>query len=386
MARRSSLPGKQSSGRRRRRRKVGRVARNYDVESAVAAAIETVDHCLAGKPPKVLPPPKLRHAADDQLKHRSGSVRLASLCLAYYSLSDASWNYDSVPTGIRGQYGDKRLSDAFSSRELTLHNHITAFGENLGWKGNVSRFRLSTDDRFAAFIDVLAEADDRHRRAVADYMASRFADSQAQYNVLPPLGEDVLTFARARALFELCLALNTEGHVQQFVVAALLRIHRRRYGLRVETHHPHAADKFDKSAGDVEEFRDRDLLRAYEVTVRSDWKNRLSDFKAKMDYFGLTKYVIFASEVNNDEELREPANLLTFVEPYGRDIAIVDLRDFVTVMCAELTAEELRESLNEAYSMLRNPKLCGRTTFVDDFVNATEVWLDSFVETTTEGQ
>lgn len=353
------------------------MARNTGVEAAVAAAIQVVDRCLASDPPPTLPSRDLRHAADTQLKHRSGSVRLASLFLAFYSLYDDSWDFDSIPRGVRGQFGDKKLADSFTSRDLTLHNHITAFGENLGWKGNVGSFRLSTDNRFSAFMGALATAGAADRRAVAEYLASRFAESRAQYNPLPPLGEDILTFARARALFEAILELNTEGHVQQFVVAALLRVHRGRYGLRITTHHPHAADKFDGSAGDIEEFRDQVLTRAYEVTVRPDWKNRLSDFKAKMDHFGLTKYVILAADVNRDEDLREPADLMTFVEPYGRDIAIVDLRDFVTVMCAELTADELRASVNETYSMLRNPQLCGRTSFVEDFVNVTEAWLDS---------
>ena len=51
-----------------------------------------------------------------------------------------------------------------------------------------------------------------------------------------------------------------------------------------------------------------------------------------MDENNLSKYVIFASDVNKDDDLAEPARLIVFLEPYGRDIAVVDLMDFFNVM------------------------------------------------------
>ncbi len=110
---------------------------------------------------------------------------------------------------------------------------------------------------------------------------------------------------------------SLRGHIQQFLIAALLHEYRRRYSIEITTHHPHAADKFDETAGDIEERRDGQLGRAYEVTVRDDWKNRISNFKKKMDRFGLSKYIIIAAGINTDSEWKEQATMALKLEPYG---------------------------------------------------------------------
>ena len=131
------------------------------------------------------------------------------------------------------------------------------------------------------------------------------------------------------------------------------------------------------TAGDIEEFFRGDLHRAYEVTVRPDWKNRVGDFKAKMDAFKLKKYTIVASNVGSDDDLAEPAEMIRFLEPYGRDIAVVDIHDFVNVFAMELTAEELRRAVNQTYSYLTTPSLCGRSDIITRFSAAVSKWLDS---------
>ncbi len=352
------------------------MARNEHVEAAAGLALKHVDEFIAGALLEQLPSGLGRKTCDAQLSHRAGSVRLASLFLAYYSLTDPAWNCQTVPTGTRGQYGDKLLAEQLSQRNVTLHDAITAFGENLGWKGNVTQFRLQDDDRFAAFCKALAKADATERSRMADYLAAKFAESRREKKPLPPVGEEVLTFALAKLLFTELLALPTEGHVQQFLIAAMLTVHRRRYSREIRTHHPHAADKFDGTAGDIEEFHEGRLLRAYEVTVRPDWKNRLSAFKKKMDEYGLTKYLIIASEVNSDEDLAEPARLITFLKPTGRDIAVVDIKDVSVVMAAELTASELREVVNLAFDFLCQKELCGRVEFQDAYIRVVDNWLD----------
>ena len=254
--------------------------RNTHVEETVAVILESVDSFVAGRRVEI-PDAKSRRICDDQLSHRAGSVRLASLFLAHYCLRDKLWDCESVPTGIRGKYGDKLLANELNRRNITLHDAITAFGENLGWKGNVGSVRLSRDPRFSAFAAHLQGAGEERRLQIAMYLAYRFAESQRTVRPIPPVGDDVLTFARAKELVGMLSALATEGHVQQFLVAALLTVHRRRFGLEVRTHHPHAADKFDKTAGDIEEVHDGHVIAAYEVTVRSDWKNRDFGFRSK---------------------------------------------------------------------------------------------------------
>ena len=357
--------------------------RNVYVEQTVDRILLRIDAFIEGEKLARLPRGDLRSVLDTQLNHGSNSVRLASLFLAFYATVDTSWNCDSIPTGLRGQWGDKRLATQLNLRNITLHNAITAFGENLGWKGNVTAARLKGDSRFSRFAKILEGLNADARSAGADYLAVRFAESRQIVAPMPPVGDDVLTYARARILFYNLISIPSEGNIQQFIIAALLHVHRSRYGYEIRTHHVHAADKFDTRAGDIEEFHDGALLRAYEVTVRPDWKNRMTDFQAKMDCVGLKKYTIIASDVKRDDALAEPANMIRFLEPYGRDIAVVDILDFIDVFTMELTAAELRLAINQAYNYLCAPALCGRADIIKCYALCVSGWLDLAAEHST---
>lgn len=355
----------------------GRAARNVKVEEAVHRALSRIDHHLSGSA-VMLPRPDHRRACDELLSRARPSVRTFCLFISFYAVVDPTWDFESVPTGARGTHGDKKLCEELNRRSLTLHNGIVAYLENLGTKGNVSSgsIDLKKDNRWGPFLTMLHAASPEERERIADYLAQRFAESRRVAAALPPVGAEVLTFARASVLFHRLLDLPSEGFIQQFTVTALLREHRKRHGIRVITHHPHAADRFVGAAGDIEEKRDDELLRAYEVTVRDDWRNRLSGFGAKMDRFGLRKYVIVASNVRGDPEWGAPASLLVRLEPYGRDIAVVDIHDFVNVFLSELTAEELRGAVNGIDADLRNPRLCKRDDIRTLFAGVVGDWLD----------
>ncbi|MGA2001169.1 MAG: DNA cytosine methyltransferase [Terriglobales bacterium] len=351
-----------------------KLTRNLSVEKAVTAALNRIDDLLAGAKLE-LPSANYRRAIDDMMSGQSPSVRTAFLFLVFYWLADRNWNQRGVPVGTRGVYGDKKLCDQLTIRGITLHGAITAFGENLGWKGNVRRFDLSQDARFHVIKEFKGIASEELRR-VADYIASRFAESRVLARPLPAVGDEVLTFAKAKLLLHKLIATPSEGHIQQFLIAALLWVHRQRYGFEIETHHPHASDTFDGTAGDIEEKSKGILVRAYEVTVRDDWMNRISDFRGKMDTYGLQKYVIIASNINANPEWSEPAKLLTNLEPYGRDIAVVDILDVLNVFAAELSATELRTAVNRAFEYISNRKLCGRADVRDAFHAVVSDWLD----------
>lgn len=353
---------------------IERAVRNTAVETAIQRAISRVDHFLSNGRVK-LPRPQYRELVDRMLETQAPSVKVALLFLLFYRLENPDWNMKEVPIGIRGRYGDKLLSEQLSMRYITLHGNITAFGENLGWKGEVRTIDLSASSKFG-LLSGLAGVDAGQIGVIADYLASRFAESQSIPKAIPSIGDDLLTFARAKILLHQLIATSSEGHIQQFLIAALLRVHRARFGAEVATHHPHAPDKFDGTAGDIEERVNGEIIRAYEVTVRGDWKNRMSAFKAKMDRFHLTKYVIIASEINNDPEWGEPARLLVNLEPYGRDIAVVDILDFVNVFAAELSARELREPVNLVDGYILNQRLCGRADVRDSFRKVVGKWLD----------
>ncbi|MGJ3628508.1 hypothetical protein AB5I41_19060 [Sphingomonas sp. MMS24-JH45] len=352
------------------------MARNVLVERAVDAALERLDAFIEGEGLAALPDAAARAAMDGQLGHGSNSVRLASLFFVFYATVDPAWDCNSIPTGIRGTYGDKRLATQLGLRSITLHNAITAFGENLGWKGNVTNSRLQNDVRFDGFARALAGLNAEQRTLCADYMAARFAESRKVIAPLPPVADDVLTYARARKLFYSLIAIPSEGNVQQFLIAALLFVHRQRYGYDIRTHHVHASDRFDTTAGDIRGTVERRPCARLRSDGSPDWKNRVGDFRKKMDGASLRKYTIIASNVNSDDDLAEPADMIRFLAPYGRDIAVVDIHDFVNVFAMELNADELRRAVTQTYSYLTTPSLCGRADIVDKFNAAVEGWLD----------
>lgn len=350
--------------------------RNRAVEAAVELLLDLVDRLAAGQSLGVPCPAPIQRLFDEHTAEQGGSVRLACAFLAAYAVTDPDWDYVSVPTGVRGVYGDKRLANALTLRHVTFHKSITAFGENLGWKGAVRQFDLSTDPRFAPFLEGLRRLTAEQRVSLVRHIAWRLSCSRALPQALPPLPGEYLSYARSLDLCEQLLEVPSEGHVQQFLVAAFLEVHRRRFGHSITTHHPHASDRFDGTKGDIEEHRDYTLLAAYEVTVRDDWKTRLADFGKKAAEGKLPKYVILAAGVRSDPDLHPASRLAEFVSGLPFDLAVVDLEDFFSVFCAELYREELRLAFNRAYALLAEPHLSGRVDLLDKFRTVANTWLE----------
>lgn len=355
-------------------------SRNIFVERAVNNALRRIDDFINGGDLDDLPSQAYRRACDEVLRDRSASARIAGLFLAFYRLEDEDWGLRQVPKGIRGKYGDKRLSNELTKRYLTLHGNITAFGENLGWKGDVNQVDLASESHFKNWVEAVSDASKDEQRRIADYFASRFAQSRVVLDPLPPIGEKILTFARAKQLFFHILGLSSNGYIQQFLISSLLSEFRQGQGIDVITHHPNASDTSDNSAGDIEERKDGLLLRAYEVTMRPDWQNRLSDFRGKMDRFSLSKYTIIAANLNKDVHWSMPAQMALSLNDYGRDIAIIDIEDVVNFLAAELSSEQLRKAVNHTFDYLTNPRLCGRQDFVKIYRDAVDQWLDQAVD------
>lgn len=349
--------------------------RNKHIETAVDVILNRLDSLIDGAPIEAVVPAKIGQLFDSTILSAKGSVRLAMVFFIAYSLTSEDWDFSSIPVGIRGAYGDKKLAAGLTTRHVTYHMAVTAFGENLGWKGNVRNVNLKSDPRFASFVSQLATMSSDDRKHFFDQAVWRLFESRAIPKAMPPLPKNYMTYARSLALCEDLLALKSEGHVQQFLVAAFLTIHRGRFGNSVKTHHPHASDTFDRTCGDIEEFRDGNLISAYEVTVRDDWKNRLPDFREKMLKGKLTKYVIFASGVHSDARLSSAKQLIEFTKGVEFDLAIVDIRDFFCVFCAELTKDEIASAINLTYEFLLRPDLCGKSLVQTQFQNVVEVWM-----------
>lgn len=350
--------------------------RNLSVQKSVEVLLDLVDQIIDGK---ALGPPassSTRSLFDDHVSPQGGSVRLACAFLTAYSVVAQDWDHRSVPTGVRGVYGDKKLATSLTFRHVTFHKNITAFGENLGWKGAVKQFDLSQDTRFAPYLAGLGDLSVTEKKRLLHHVAWRIAMSRVAPQALPPLPGSYLSYARSLSLCEALLAVPSEGHIQQFLVAAFLEIHRKRFGHRVQTHHPHASDKFDGTRGDIEEFSEYDLVAAYEVTVRNDWKNRLSDFAKKIRDAKFSRYVIFAAGVRGDPELSPANKLIEFVRDLPFDLAVVDIREFFSVFCAELQKEEISAAFNRAYELLSDPRLSGREDILAKYREVTNAWLE----------
>lgn len=351
--------------------------RNTFVEATTDLIVRRLDSLIAGGTLSRPVPQQLQRILDDHATRNGGSVRLASIFLLAYSLVDEGWDFDTVPTGIRGQYGDKRFAASLTERYVTYHNAITAFGENLGWKGNVKNFVLSRDRRINSFLSAVKALDRNQRDLLLEHAVWRLYESRVVPKAIPALPPTYLTYARACLLCDQIIALRSEGHLQQFLVAAFLSVHRSRTQAVIRTHHPHAADKFGGTYGDIEELRDGTLVAAYEVTVRPDWKNRLPDLHEKMKSAGLARYVVIASGVSSDSDLSPANHLVGFTDSLPFDLAVVDIDEFFRVFCAELCADELARSFNLAYDFARDPKLCGRADFIEAYAGAVAAWLDA---------
>jgi hypothetical protein len=351
--------------------------RNEHVQKSVSLIIELLDRLSNGESLGGPASRPIKELFDSHVEAHGGSVRLACIFLAAYTIIDPLWDFKSVPTGIRGQYGDKLLASSLSFRHVTFHRNITAFGENLGWKGAVRQFDLSQDSRFASFLVGLKQLTVDQKVILLNHIAWRLHTSRVIPQALPPLPSTYLSYARSLNLCEKLLVIPSEGHIQQFLVAAFLEVHRRRFGHRISTHHPHASDKFDRRTGDIEEFRESDLVAAYEVTVRDDWKNRLADFGEKVSAGNLPKYVIFAAGIRGDTELRPASRLIEFVDQLPFDLAVVDLLDFSAVFCAELTRDEISQAFNRTYQLLADPRLSGREDILSLYRSTTNEWMES---------
>lgn len=356
-------------------KKASTTGRNEFVAKSAESLISRVDALIAGTRLQSHVPASVQSVFDANIPV-GGSVRLACAFFSAYAVQDLIWDYDSIPIGIRGKYGDKRLAAALTERHVTFHQSITAFGENLGWKGNVSQFRLSTDDRFSDFIAQLKALSFKKKSLLLEHVAWVLYDSRKVPSAMPRLPNKYLTYSRACLLCNQLLGLNTQGHVQQLLVAAFLSVHRARSGIVVRTHHPHASDTFGNAVGDIEEFVEERLIMAYEVTVRDDWKNRLPDLQAKSARGHLSKYVLIARGVTSDKQLFPAEALVTFTRTLMFDLAIVDIDEFFRVFCAELTKDELISAFNRAYEFLCDPKLSGKHEYIDAYKKKVSHWIE----------
>ena len=346
---------------------------NY-VNLAVKQALSDIDAIYLGR--KTIKPlsKELKRVCDNALDKPDGT-KIACLMLAYYSFHDKSWDFRGVPKGIRGAAGDKLMGSGLA--KLNVAWKITAAFESIGTKSNVRSINLQSLPKFEEFLIALEGASEPERIKMAEYLAWRFSEKITVSTPIPPLDASLMTYHKSQALFYDLLATKSSGYIQQFAIAALLEQHRSRFGNKIKTHKVHAADKYDKSAGDIEEYRDDNLVQAYEVTVRDDWKNRIHNFTTKMAEYGLSKYIIIASDVRKDDIWGVPAKAIIEIEQIKHNIAVVDIHEFVNVFLMELNSDEIISALKRIDEFLKSPELCGVQKHIDSYKEVLDEWVSN---------
>lgn len=171
--------------------------------------------------------------------------------------------------------------------------------------------------------------------AVRDYIAWQLAGQAVPQISLKPLPEDALTFGRFQALLTELMQIESEGAVQQFGIAALLRAYHEQEatGLSVRTKKVFAPDRFSKALGDIEVV-DQDVcgkvVDAYEVTLRG-WTDRLDEAEEKAALGGLGRIHIVADVAEDPVQI---AKILSHHR--STDIIVLDYRCFIGALAAAL--------------------------------------------------
>ncbi len=344
---------------------------------ATRKALEHVDAFLQGA---TLDVPALEYLDACRELLQSGSPRdfAGILFFMFYWLEEPTWDLNSIPIGWRNRnYGYRFLCQGLTRRHITLHGRTKGYGGDVGSKGDQPTSRPMTGVRYGPFLKAVRNASIKQRLRIADYVAQTFAESKYLPSVLPPVGDDFLTFVRAKDLFQRLISIPSGGAVRQFVIAALLFVYRQRSWIRIVTHQVHAADASARVAGDIEEYADGKLCRAYAVTLSPEWKATISGFRDKMDKFHLSRYVIVVGGVNKDDDWAVPAKLALKLEPYERDIAVIDILDVVNFLATELTPGELREAVNKCNELLNDLSLCGRPEYIATYREVVHGWLSA---------
>lgn len=345
------------------------------VSRATRKALERVDALLHGatlKPPAA----QYKRACDELVQRRSASDLTAVLFFVFYWLEEPAWDVNSIPRGWRDRaYGDRFLCEGLTRRHITLHGRTRRYGDHVESGVDQPTYRLMMDEHYGPFLRAVISADIGQRQKIAEYLAQRFAESGRVPSALPPVHADVLTSVRAEDLIYRLMDTPSGGTIPHFLIAALLFVYRRRRGARIVPHQVHAAASSDQVAGDIEEYADGNLRRAYAITVGPEWRTSVSVCRDRMDKFHLWRYFIFAIGVNEDAESSVPAKLALNLEPYERAIAVVDLLDVMNFLIAELTPDEFREAVNRCYEYLNDLNLCGDSAYIGTYRRVVHDWL-----------
>lgn len=295
---------------------------------------------------------------------RAASDKVVLLFMLGVKAARPNWHLSRLPQGWRPH--DEVLSAGLSSKHLTLHENVTAPGQNIGAKGQQETFDLFGRPRLGDALRFLEEHPEQVAAAL-DYAVWRFQRSYRAAVAPPSLGDITFSFHRCLEICERLLAEVSGGQFAQLLVTALLRAFHEQHGtgLQVTTHHTYASDFYKGSAGDIDVADAAgQILDAFEVTGRPDWKNRMPDFPKKMERHNLSKFTILCPK-SDDPDLNTPEALKAYVSPLGYDVAIVDTESFLETMFALLNHESRVKTFTYFLEYISDPYLCGNPSLIE---------------------
>ncbi|HET9593419.1 MAG TPA: hypothetical protein VFP17_10940 [Solirubrobacterales bacterium] len=203
-----------------------------------------------------------------------------------------------------------------------------------------------------------------HIEAAFHYLAAGIAATARNLPAMPALDTPKLTFPAIFALLDDMLRQNSAGAHEQFIFAALLEGWREQLGEPgvVETKNLNASDSSAGTAADVQEKHRGQVTEAYEVTA-NDYTTKIDQAKNTLRRHDLRRAHILARDAAKatGEEIADAL-------PPGLDLAVLDVREEVRSILAQLGKPHRRFALERLYRLLVDKQ--ANDQLVQDFVSA----------------
>jgi hypothetical protein len=314
----------------------------------IAALLEAtlVPMAEEGSPAVIDVAPEVKGHLDDLVSKGQSTVRDGILTLLAMEVAHGiviDWHLQPL-------HNPARSASRFLGSTLYPRLHITGSPEALqtGVKGT-GTYMDRSNETWRAVLSWASAQDSLEPIEIAYlYLASRVAGTARALPDLPALDTPRLTFQRVFALADWMLSLGSGGAYEQLLFAALLHAWRQQVGLPgfVETKHVNAADAAAGTAADVQVKHGSQVLEAYEVTA--------ADLNAKV---GQATRTLRQHDLRRVHLLAKGAGKVTGEEiknlfPADDDVSVLDTREEIRSLIADLDKPHRRQGLETLYRML----------------------------------
>jgi len=314
----------------------------------IAALLEStlVPMAEEGSPAFVDVPPEVKSHLDNlvlkgQSTVRDGILTLLAMEVAHGTVVD--WHDQPL-------HNPARSASKFLGSTLYPRLHIAGSAEALqtGVKGTGTYMDRSNETWRAVLSWASAQESIEPVENAYLYLASRIASTARSLPDLPALDTPRLTFQRVFTLADGMLSVGSGGAYEQLLFAALLDAWRQQIGLPglVETKHVNAADAAAGTAADVQVKHGSQVLEAYEVTA-ADLNAKVRQATKTLRQHDLRRVHLLAKGAGKvtGEEIKD-------LLPADDDVSLLDIREEIRSLIADLDKPHRRQALETLYRML----------------------------------